>query len=290
MKNYYAILEVSPTATQEEIKEQYFLLIQAWHPDKFRSSKQKAKAEEKSKEINVAYDVLKNVAKRADYDRKLSGQPSRVVRPEKQRPTGEDQRRKPAEEQQPRPAYGQRQAERPEREPRRPDTEADAAAQQEWIRFYFEQARRRQSNQPPAKPNLSYQIPIRVLVVDNVPDTRLHIRKLLGNETDVKIVGEASDGVEALEKFGALMPDVTTICINMPAMGGITATEAIHRKHPLAKVIMISGQNSTDYIRRAMMAGACDYLTIPPRPEELKSAIRLAAGREISASGKTAAS
>ena len=118
-------------------------------------------------------------------------------------------------------------------------------------------------------------------MVDDVADTRMHIRKLLSSETDIKVVGEASDGVEAVEKFISLKPDVTTICINAPAMGGITATEAIHRKHPLAKVIMISGQNSTSYIRRAMMAGACDYLTNPPRAEELKSAIRLAAEPEI---------
>ncbi len=117
----------------------------------------------------------------------------------------------------------------------------------------------------------------------------MHIRKLLSSETDIQVVGEASDGVEAVEKFGVLMPDVTTICINVPTMDGITATEAIRRKHPLAKVIMLSVQTSTRYIRRAMLAGACDYLIKPPRAEELQSAIRLAAGREISASGKAAA-
>ena len=288
MKDYYAILEVPPTATQEEIREQYYFLIQAWHPDKFRKPEQKAKAEEKSKEINIAYGVLKDFTKRAEYDRKLSGQTSRSGKAERQRPTEEPRRRKPAEEEQPRPGYERQQGERAEGEPRRTDHEADTSAQEEWIRFFFEQARRRQSKQPPAKVNKSHQAPIRVLVVDDVADTRMHIRKLLSSETDIKVVGEALDGVEAVEKFGALMPDVTTICINMPTMGGITATEAIRRKHPLAKVIMISAQDSTSFIRRAMMAGACDYLTKPPRAEELQSAIRLAAGREISASGQAA--
>jgi len=289
MKDYYAILEVPPTATQEEIREQYYFLIQAWHPDKFRNPQQKAKAEEKSKEVNIAYAVLKDFAKRAEYDRKLSGQTSRSGKAERQRPTEEHRQRKQAEEEQQRPRYERQPRERAEGERRRTDHEADTSTQEEWIRFFFEQARRRQSKQPPAKVNKSHRAPIRVLVVDDVADTRMHIRKLLGSESDIKVVGEASDGMEAVEKFDALMPDVTTICINMPAMSGITATEAIRRKHPLAKVIMISAQDSTSFIRRAMLAGACDYLTKPPRSEELQSAIRLAAGREISASGKAAA-
>jgi CheY-like chemotaxis protein len=287
MKDYYAILEVLPTATPEEIREQYYFLIQAWHPDKFRNPEQKAKAEEKSKQVNIAYAVLKDFEKRAEYDRKLSGQTSRFGKAERQRPTEEHRRRKQAEEEQQRPSYERQPGERTEGERRRTDNEADASAQEEWIRVFFEQARRRQSKQPPAKVNKSHQAPIRVLMVDDVADTRRLIRKLLSGETDIKVVGEASDGVEAVEKFGTLMPDVTTICINMPIMG-ITTTEAIRRKHPLAKVIMISVQNSTSYLRRAMLAGACDYLIKPPRAEELQSAIRLAAGREISAAGKAA--
>ena len=285
MKDYYAILEVPPTATQEEIREQYNFLIQAWHPDKFRNPLQKAKAEEKSKEVNVAYGVLKDSAKRAEYDRKLSGQPSRVRQAERQRPPEEYRRRKQAEEEHQRPGYERQQEERAEGEHRRTNNEADASAPEEWILVFFEQARRRQSKQSPAKVNKSQQGPVRVLLVGDVADTRLHIRKLLSSETDIRIVGEASDGVEAVEKFDDLMPDVTTICINMPTMG-IAATEAIRRKHPLAKVIMISVQTSTSYIRRAMMAGACDYLIKPPRATDLQSAIRLAAGPEISASGR----
>ena len=288
MKDYYAILEVPPTATQEEIREQYYFLIQAWHPDKFRNPEQKAKAEEKSKEVNIAYGVLKDSAKRAEYDRKLSGQSSRVETAERPRPTEEPRRRKPAEEEQPRPSYERGQRERTEAEHRRADNEADASTHEEWIRVFFEQARRRQSKQPPAKVNRSHQAPIRVLVVDDAADTRMHIRKLLNSETDIKIVGEASDGVEAVEKFDALLPDVTTICISISSMGGITATEAIRRKHPFAKVIMISVQNTTSYLRRAMTAGACDYLIKPPQAEELHAAIRLAAGREISTAGQAA--
>ena len=71
MKNYYQILEVEPGAPQDEIREQYLFLIQAWHPDKFPQPSQKRKAEEKTKDINAAYDVLRNSAKRAEYDRSI---------------------------------------------------------------------------------------------------------------------------------------------------------------------------------------------------------------------------
>jgi CheY-like chemotaxis protein len=279
MKDYYASLEVLPTATQEEIKEQYYFLIQAWHPDKFRSSQQKAKAEEKSKELNIAYSVLKDVVKRAEYDRKLSGRPSQSGKVERQRPTEESRPHKSAYAEQPRSSYDQQQKERAEEERLRADREANDVAQEEWIRYFFKQARRRQSGQPPANANNSHPLPIRVLVVDDDADTRTHTRRLLGNEKDIQVVGEASGSAEAVQKFDFLLPDVTTICISMPIMGGITATQSICRTHPLAKVIMIGVQNSTNYIRQARMAGACDYLAKPPKDEELKSAIRLAAER-----------
>ncbi|HUI88204.1 MAG TPA: DnaJ domain-containing protein [Anaerolineales bacterium] len=289
MKDYYTTLELPPTATQEEIREQYNFLIQAWHPDKFRNPRQKAKAEEKSKEVNAAYSVLKDSARRAEYDRKLAGQPPRVRPAERQRPTQEPQRRKPAEEEPQRPSYERQQQERAEEERRRADDEAYASAPEEWIRVFFEQARLRQSSQPPAKVANSHQVPIRLLLVDDGADTRRHLRKLLSGETEIEVVGEASDSAEAVKRYSTLMPDVAIICINTSASGAITATESIRRKHPLAKVIMISVQNTTSYIRQAMIAGACDYLIKPPRADDLKSAIRLAAGREISASGKAAA-
>jgi hypothetical protein len=69
MKDYYKILEISPKASINEIKEQYRFLIQAWHPDKFVNPAQKAKAEEKTKEINEAYTILNNPNKRSEYDR-----------------------------------------------------------------------------------------------------------------------------------------------------------------------------------------------------------------------------
>src|SRR5215216_1817125 len=69
MKSYYEILEVEPDATPGQIREQYLFLIQAWHPDKFPNAAQKAKAEEKTKAINAAFEVLRHSVKRAEYDR-----------------------------------------------------------------------------------------------------------------------------------------------------------------------------------------------------------------------------
>lgn len=72
MKNYYQILEVSETASHDEVKKQYRFMSQAWHPDKFPSPEQKKKAEEKIKDINEAYDVLGKPEKRKEYDRQVN--------------------------------------------------------------------------------------------------------------------------------------------------------------------------------------------------------------------------
>ena len=70
MKDYYKILDLSPEASQQEIKEQYRLLLQAWHPNEWPTPSHKARAGEKIKEINKAYEVLGDRNKRADYDRR----------------------------------------------------------------------------------------------------------------------------------------------------------------------------------------------------------------------------
>jgi curved DNA-binding protein CbpA len=71
MKNYYQILEIELNASQDDIKTQYRFLVQAWHPDKFPNPAQKRKAEEKLKEINAAYEILRDPAKRAEYDSRV---------------------------------------------------------------------------------------------------------------------------------------------------------------------------------------------------------------------------
>ena len=116
----------------------------------------------------------------------------------------------------------------------------------------------------------------RVLVVDDIAETRENVRKLLQFETDIEVVGVAKSGKEGIDLAKQLDPDVVLMDINMPDMDGISATEAILRTQPHVQVIIVSVQGDQNYMRRAMLAGARDFLTKPPMADELISAIRRA--------------
>ena len=115
---------------------------------------------------------------------------------------------------------------------------------------------------------------INVLIVDDIPETRENLRKLLYFESDILIVGTAENGQRAVEQAQKLQPDIVLMDINMPDMDGITATETISRVAPRSQIIMMSVQSETDYLRRSMMAGAKYFLTKPFTSEELSSSIR----------------
>ncbi len=115
---------------------------------------------------------------------------------------------------------------------------------------------------------------IRVLIVDDIPETRENLRKLLYFESDIEIVGTAADGREAIEKAQSLQPHIVLMDINMPDMDGITASQQIKQVAPACQVIMMSVQSEADYLRRSMLAGATDFLTKPFSSEELSSSIR----------------
>ncbi len=117
---------------------------------------------------------------------------------------------------------------------------------------------------------------IRVVIVDDVSETRENVRKLLQFESDVDVVGLARTGKEAIQISQELNPDVVLMDINMPDMDGISATEAIRSKQPTVQVVILSVQSDQNYMRRAMLAGARDFLTKPPMGDELISAIRRA--------------
>lgn len=135
---------------------------------------------------------------------------------------------------------------------------------------------------------------IRVIIVDDIAETRENIRKLLQFEADVEVVGSARTGKEGIEVAIETKPDVILMDINMPDMDGIAATEQIRTKLPATQVVILSVQSDSNYMRRAMLAGARDFLTKPPDVDELISAIRRAgemahAEREKSASLSAAA-
>src|SRR5512133_90843 len=117
---------------------------------------------------------------------------------------------------------------------------------------------------------------IRVVIVDDVSETRENVRKLLQFESDVEVVGIARTGKEAIQVSQELNPDVVLMDINMPDMDGIAATEAIRAKQPGVQVVILSVQSDQNYMRKAMLVGARDFLTKPPMGDELISAIRRA--------------
>jgi pilus assembly protein CpaE len=121
---------------------------------------------------------------------------------------------------------------------------------------------------------------IKILIVDDIPETRDHLSKLLGFEADVEVVGTAGSGTEAIEMATALNPDVVLMDINMPGMDGISATEQLATRVPSAVVVMMSVQGEADYLRRSMLAGAREFLVKPFSSDELTASIRQVSARE----------
>ncbi len=117
---------------------------------------------------------------------------------------------------------------------------------------------------------------VRVLIVDDIAETRDNLRRLLQFDSNIEVVGAARGGKEAIEMSQQVLPDVIIMDINMPDMDGITATEQIRRRVPYAQVVILSVQSDPNYMRRAMLAGARDFLTKPPSIDELTGAIHRA--------------
>jgi len=115
---------------------------------------------------------------------------------------------------------------------------------------------------------------IKVLIVDDIPETREMLKRLLAFENDINVVDAAQTGREGLELAAEHKPDIILMDINMPDMDGITATEQLRKLLPAAGVIMMSVQTESDYLRRAMMAGARDFLNKPISGENLYETIR----------------
>jgi pilus assembly protein CpaE len=124
---------------------------------------------------------------------------------------------------------------------------------------------------------------ISLLIVDDVADTRSNLAKLLQFEKDMQVIGSVGSGKEGITRARELRPDVILMDINLPDIDGISATEIITRELPGTGVVMLSIQGDTDYLRRAMQAGARQFLVKPFSGDELMAVIRqvdaLEAGR-----------
>jgi pilus assembly protein CpaE len=123
---------------------------------------------------------------------------------------------------------------------------------------------------------MSVQEKIKVLIVDDIAETRENIRRMLQFDNHIEVVGTARTGKEAIALSQQVKPDVIVMDINMPDMDGITATQEIKKKAAYIQVIILSVQSDPSYMRRAMLAGARDFLTKPPMIDELTDAVRRA--------------
>lgn len=121
---------------------------------------------------------------------------------------------------------------------------------------------------------------IRVLIVDDVPETCENVRCLLNFEPRIEVVGEARNGEEAVSKAEKLEPDIVLMDINMPVLDGIAATEAISCGIAGCAIIIMSVQGEQEYLRQAMVAGAREYIIKPFTSDELISSIYRVYGLE----------
>jgi DNA-binding NarL/FixJ family response regulator len=125
---------------------------------------------------------------------------------------------------------------------------------------------------------------LRVLIVDDQALIRAGFAMILGTEEDIDIVGEATNGVEALRLARQLKPDVILMDIRMPEMDGITATRALCEQTDNAsdcpKVIILTTFDLDDYVYDALRAGASGFLLKDTSPEDLAEAIRVVASGE----------
>ncbi|HEY1732421.1 MAG TPA: response regulator transcription factor, partial [Terriglobales bacterium] len=115
---------------------------------------------------------------------------------------------------------------------------------------------------------------IRILSVDDHPLLREGISTLVNNQDDMFIVGEASSGADAVERFRETRPDVTLMDVRMPGMNGIDAMIAIRKEFPDARIIMLTTSEGDVEIQRALAAGARGYILKSMPPKDLVEAIR----------------
>src|SRR4029079_9402198 len=123
---------------------------------------------------------------------------------------------------------------------------------------------------------------IRVLVCDDHALLRSGLRLLLEGEDDLAVVGEAASAEEAIERAGALDPDVVLLDIVMPGRNGVDALPDLLAAAPATRVLMLSMQDDPTYVRKAFAAGATGYLLKEAADSELVQAVReVAAGRSF---------
>ncbi len=112
----------------------------------------------------------------------------------------------------------------------------------------------------------------RILIVDDAAFMRMMIKDIV-TKNDLEVVGEAQNGIEALEMYEQFKPDIVTMDITMPEKDGISAVKDIMAKYPQAKIIMCSAMGQQSLVMEAIKAGARDFLVKPFKPDRVIEAI-----------------
>jgi DNA-binding NarL/FixJ family response regulator len=123
--------------------------------------------------------------------------------------------------------------------------------------------------------------PIHVLIVDDHPVVREGLHRLLAEESDITVVGEAADGEEAIRLAMRVQPDVVVMDLRMPHVDGIVATRQLRERGVPSRVLVFTGCADGAHIRAALEAGAVGYLLKDVRQAELVRAIRVVAAGDV---------
>ena len=124
-------------------------------------------------------------------------------------------------------------------------------------------------------------VSIRVMLVDDHDVVRTGLRELLRIEPDLEVIGEASNGLEAIEALRDIRPDVVLMDLTMPVMNGLEATRIISKKYPDCLVLALTAHEDKEYFFEMLAAGAKGYITKQAAGEELISAIRSVAAGHV---------
>jgi len=114
---------------------------------------------------------------------------------------------------------------------------------------------------------------IRVLIVDDHPMVAEGIQSILESYDDIEVVGSLSNGREAVERTAELAPDVILMDLNMPDLGGLSATEILLERAPATRILILTMHDSPEYISSALSHGAMGYILKDVPTDEIKQAI-----------------